>query len=751
MAARIVLSPTQNRVKDCYVPIPILDMTLRCNGEEKVMVMDSLGNWTEAGFIPPSVAPTVTTTGSAGSFTANKYWAYKYVLVAKNAYPLIQNAVSGGGSFAPRSNPSPLATANSTVNTNQKSITIPTSTRADISHMWLYRTGYFSTAQEATDAANAGVAFWIGEVINDPNLATVPFTDAGTLVGQEQLENDNFPAPQFRYAVFHDPYVWGFGNDEFVDEVTITSTGLVTLTGATDLWFNGRDTQRVTLDGITTGGYDNHGNFYFKWLSNTTGQLYQDIALTLPIGSNYTGTTNIHIKGASTTLYRCKPKNIHSWGTTEEVGDLAIPSLYFFTVSGGIGTGIAIVPNQNLLKLDTQSPNKCFTLNLKNAGNINFEQSLRIISDSSTSSHHSQFIATIANNRKVVWSLDTKTFSILESDGTSQEPISNNVYRTLRSISVSPTDREFLHGVYSSKLELNCIFLRTTNSISNLNTCIYYHGPTKQWGILEVYDVLCAEEFFHPQTKEAMVFVGTATGFIGEMFTNDWYWHWYTPTAGDLEITSTLDVDATINRVKLGQFNANDIAANIGVWCRVEKYGVSQTEVYNCRISDINGAFITFDLVYRENILQNFPGIGIGTTGSIFIGVIHSYLGKFLTAQLPFDYKKVDDIWISFDAPSIDSDFEIDFSGNLKFQKLDYYRPDFTFYESILQRNLTEFANDGTGTSITGIQQIARLNKPAEILLNHKHFGFLISDLQYVPVKYYAYQLNFTTDGNNST
>lgn len=685
MPGRVVISNPQNLVKDCYASAPKIDLTVRANGEESVMVMNALGQWVIAGFDSPSVAAGISTAAPAGSFTAGKYWAYQYVYVAKIAYPLVENAQTGGGSVAPRTNPAPKTTTDSVANINQKTLSIPTTQRNDLSHIWIYRTAYFTTAQEASDFADAGNMFWIGEVANNPNLATVNFIDNGSVSGLEQIENDNFRAAIFDKVVYADPYFWGFGNSVFSATVSVNTSGLITITDS-NKWYDGRNAETITFDGITSGGYNAQGSFYFKQIDNKTAQLYDDIALTQIVGLSVNGTTNCYIRGESTTLYRSKPRNPFSWGSTDLIGDVQVPAPYAFAVGGGNGTALAVIASLNLLKLDTELPNRTYTLNLKNAGTPNFEPSLRIISDVfSVSNQHSQFSAILQQGQNVLWGMDSKSFSIIQCDGASQNEISDEVYNTMRNLSDVYADRLLSHGIYCPRLEMNCMFFKTFGVTGRaVNKMVYYHAPTGYWGILDCMDILCSASVVDPEVGQLKIIVGTETGYVGEMFAEGQYQNWFEPailnsTTGTIARGLITPVSSTANTIVSDvSFRDNHgvvIPCVEGNWLTVlvPSNITTRFDKYYCRIAMVanDGITLNIDRVYQcandiegEIFLTSFPVLAfpknVGTTA--YVGLIEMQVGRSFNGhalaekelsrnflgQIPFNYRNLEEVWTAF-------------------------------------------------------------------------------------------------------
>lgn len=789
MPGRIVISNPQNLVKDCYASAPKIDLTVRANGEESVMVMNALGQWVVAGFNSPSVSAGISAALPTGSFTANMYWAYQYVYVAKIAYPLVENAQTGGGSVAPRTNPSPKTTTDSVTNIDQKTLSIPTTQRSDLSHIWIYRTAYFSTAQQASDFADAGNLFWIGEVANNPNLASVNFIDNGSVAGLEQIENDNFTAPIFDKVVFADPYFWGFGNSVFSASVSVDTTGLIAITDS-NKWFDGRNAQTITFDGITSGGYNAQGSFYFKQIDNFTAQLYDDIALTQTVGLDVNGTTTCYIRGESTTLYRSKPRNPFSWGSTDLIGDVQVPSPYAFGVGGGNGTALAVIASLNLLKLDTELPNRTYTLNLKNAGTPNFEPSLRIISDVfSVSNQHSQFSAILQQGQNVLWGMDSKSFSIIQCDGASQNVISDEVYNTMRNLSDVYEDRLLSHGIYCPRLEMNCMFFKTFGVTGQaVNKMVYYHAPTGYWGILDCMDVLCSSSIVDPAVGQQKIIVGTETGYVGEMFAEGQYQNWFqpawlgTPSAGTQAHGLITPVSSTSTTI-VSDINFRNIHGDVvpcveGNWLTVlvprniPTIAVT-TDKYYCRIATVanDGITLNLDRVYKaandingEIFLTTFPVLNFGgfpfNTGTIaYIGLIEMQIGRSFNGhgiaekelsrnflgQIPFNYRNLEEIWSAWkytvNILSIPTD-----SGPVNAIAGDIYPPTIEMYNGYLdenpygknQRQLT-LAPDGSDVLLTS--QTKYWAQQTSLNLDQtKIFGMVFRDQGFNESHFMAYE-----------
>lgn len=794
MPGRVVISNPQNLVKDCYASAPKIDLTVRANGEESVMVMNALGSWVLAGFDSPSVAAGISTSAPVGSFTANQYWAYTYVYVAKIAYPFVENAQTGGGSVAPRTNPAPKTTTDSVASINQKTLSIPTTQRNDLSHIWIYRTAYFSSAAQAATFADAGNIFWIGEVANNPNLASVNFIDNGSVSGLEQIENDNFRASIFDKVVYADPYFWGFGNSVFTASVSVDTTGLITITDS-NKWFDGRNAQTITFDGITSGGYNAQGSFYFKQIDNKTAQLYDDIALTQVVGLSVSGTTNCYIRGESTTLYRSKPRNPFSWGSTDLIGDIQVPAPYAFAVGGGNGTALAVIASLNLLKLDTELPNRTYTLNLKNAGTPNFEPSLRIISDVfSVSNQHSQFSAILQQGQNVLWGMDSKSFSIIQCDGASQNEISDEVYNTLRNLSDTYADRLLSHGIYCPRLEMNCMFFKTFGVTGQaVNKMVYYHAPTGYWGILDCMDVLCSSSIVDPAVGQQKIIVGTETGYIGEMFAEGQYQNWFQPavlnsTTGTVARGLITPVSSTANTIVsdvLFRDNHGIVIPCVeGNWLTVLVKNTSlidprvvNFDKYYCRIATVanDGITLNLDRVYREAndingeiFLTTFPVIPdmtvpahIGTLA--FVGLIEMQIGRSFNGhglaekelsrnflgQIPFNYRNLEEIWCAFKYTTNYFNLEFD-GGSGPAVAGDIYNPTIELFNGYLDanpfgRNTKPLTNAPSGADVLLASQTRYWAMQTNLNLDQtKIFGAVFRDQGFIESHFMAYEIRLS-------
>lgn len=654
MALVTIIADTQKRSKDSFAGSSVVGLALRSNGEEKVKVIDARGNVYDAGFTAPTVAPTVADDG-VGLLPNNKWAAYVYAY-ASSKFPFVESDLAIDGKLYPRSNGSPIETYQYTGAGSRKVAgTATKTTAAGIDLIWIFRTTFFDTEVEAQTAAEAGQVFFIDEVVNDGIAGTVAWTDNNATDSADQIQLDNFVAPQFQFCVYYDPYWWGFGNLPFAAEAEWDnshsgSTGLVTLTG-TDEWFNGRDGQNITFEGITTGGFDGNGTFRFLWLTSTTATVTTDGST--PVALPSTGTGRVLIQGPATTLYRSKPRNPFSWGYVEIIGDINVPQQYAFKVGGGLGTAIAVVPNNATLKLDCEQPSKCYTLNLRSAGTSSFENTLRIISDVySVSAHHSQFAAVTQNGQTVLWGLDYKNFAILQSDGISQIPISGPIPKILRALTQDRTRQLLAHGCYDPRTEMNCLWVSTLNSLSLVNYLIYQHAPTGFWGFSNEHDVLSSATIQDTQTGSTKTFIGTQTGFLGQALV-DQVWSNWLPDEGKYT-GSIVSATGTTITTDAGDeaFNTADDGL-IGNWVLVTDED-GQAEQF-ARISAVAAHTLTFDL-FRALVgggTAAFDPVPVAGA-KFYVGLIECRLLKYFDFQSPQTDKQLMEMW--FTQENVDPD-----------------------------------------------------------------------------------------------
>lgn len=511
----VLISGLQNRVKNSAAYAEDLGLMLVANGEEMPYLLTSQGEKIPAGIAVPTVIPTVTDTGS-GNLTHNNWAVYVYVYVNENGFPLV----------APRlySNPSPhsLAFQYTASGDRKVNVTITGTDDVLVDKVYLYRTTLQTTQILAETAADAGLLYFIGSIDN-PGVTTATIEDnLLTNLGNPQVDFTNFVTSQFRFVVWDGSYFWGFANHPFRAEASWETDGTIILANpSVDKFFGGRNEQFITFSTISTGGIDNRGTFLFKQTGDFSGQAILEDGSDATLPSNTGG--NIVIVGPTANLYRSGYRNPFQWGYMQSIAGTFIPALWELKVSGALGTAIAIIPDQQLLKLDMEFPALCLTFALQTASTDVFAATKRQVSRLySVTSHFSQFTA-ISKGRQVLWGMDFKNLAIVECDGFTQVPISSSVSVLLRNLTKNRSLHLLTHGTYDPVTEINALWLSSSSvdaglSPTTFDLCIYQHAPTGYWGMFADYGILCSAPVEDPITSARNTLVGTENGFLGKAF-----------------------------------------------------------------------------------------------------------------------------------------------------------------------------------------------------------------------------------------
>lgn len=519
----ILISGLQNRVKNSAAYAEELGLMLIANGEELPYLLSSSGEQIPAGIAAPLVTPTVADSG-AGTLTNNEWAVYVYVYVNENGFPLV-----GARLF---SNPSAHSVAYQYAGAGARKVdvTVEGTDIPIVGKIYLYRTALQTTQVLAETAADAGLLNFVGEAVNT-GVGSIDIEDNTlTITGNEAVEFTFFTVPQFRFVVWDGSYFWGFANHPFRAEATWDLAGAITLSlPDVDKFWGGRDGQYLTFSDITTGGIDGRGTFFFKQTGDFTGQAVDadGVDMVLPTATG----GNIVIIGESATLYRSGYRNPFQWGYLQNIAGSYIPSLWALKVSGSVGTAIAIIPDQQLLKLDMEFPALCLTFSLQSANTDVFNQTKRQVSRlHSVTSHFSQFFA-ISKGRQVLWGFDAKNLAIVECDGYTQVPISGPISVILRKLSKNRSLHLLSHGIYDPATEINAVWLCTEAADENeasamFDLCVYQHAPTGFWGIIADYGILSSAVVEDPVTSRRNTLVGTETGFVGKAFDVASYGNW---------------------------------------------------------------------------------------------------------------------------------------------------------------------------------------------------------------------------------
>lgn len=518
----IIATGIQTRWKDCFASSERVRLTLRTNGEERTQVIDQYGNMVQAGFDAPTVDPTLVVS-SGGSLAASSWYAYRYVYASSN-YPGVENAVTvADGELWPRSNPSGFDVDVTTGSNKTITITVTKTTRSDVDKILVYRTEAFSTQALAENAAEAGEMFYIATVANNGIAGTTTVTDNGLTDTGEILEADNFSASIAWFCVFDGTQWFAAGNPEFTATATLNGTNTVTIAGP-PYWFDGRNGQKVTFDGITSGGGDGRGTFYFNWTGNNTATLFDDQALTVASTVPYTGTTTIHVQGFASTLYRSKPYNPFSWGYTQEIvnddgSTTQIPQSFALNIGGGSVTALAVAGNPRKLKVDLENPQKTISYDLEVADDIDaLARSAQDIDlTGSVTSHFSQFHGFLGED-PVLFGLDTYNGNILAFTGTRHVIVSDALGGFLLTLDRASNAHRFFHGQYDPETELNCIWVRYYDTTVRNNVMVWIHGPTQEVGWTQDFDLLSSCTLLDSEANQRYLLGGTTGGNIGRLF-----------------------------------------------------------------------------------------------------------------------------------------------------------------------------------------------------------------------------------------
>jgi hypothetical protein len=196
-----IITGTQKRSKDSFASSPVVGLAVRSNGEESVKIIDARGNVYSAGIAAPTVAPTVADDG-VGLLPNAKYAGYVYVY-ATSRFPFVESDLSVNGKLYPRSNASPVQVYQYTGAGSRKVAgTATKTTAAGVDKIWVFRTAFFATSIEAQTAAEGGFAFFVAEVANNGIAGLQNWTDNNPVSSADQIQNDNFAAPQFQFCVY---------------------------------------------------------------------------------------------------------------------------------------------------------------------------------------------------------------------------------------------------------------------------------------------------------------------------------------------------------------------------------------------------------------------------------------------------------------------------------------------------------------------------------------------------------------------
>jgi hypothetical protein len=639
----VVSTSCQTRWKDSCAPSSQTGLTVVANGEEVVSVLTQDRTLVPAGIDAPTVAPTVSD-GGTGVLPAGSV-AYLYCY-ASSQYPGVAATTTAGGFLYPKSQPSPVS-ATYTITANHRNIvTCTTTNAAGIDKILVYRAPAIIGADSPPDytsiVAKAGQAFFVGMVDNNSSLATVNFIDnipnGGT---QEELEVDNFTAPQAQFVVYIDPYWYMIGNFDLDVAVTLDASGNATAVANT--FFIGRQGQpgireKVTFDGITTGGFDGKGTFYFKYNSDSVANVSVLDDLSDTASPGYTGTTVMHVKGFAGNLYRSKARNPFAWGYTSDVGagDTRIRLTQTFEQTlGGYAVAMAVLPQQQILKIDLERPSHSVAINVSLQGletDTNFNQACQFIDTRYiVTAHFSQFPCLLNNGQTALRGIDTGNFAIVQGDAGGQAPVSDEIKNTLRTMEENLNYARLFHGCYDARTELSCFWIKTCNDPANLvsiDTCLLYHGPTGQWSSFRDMDVTASASIYDPVTLTTFTLVGTRSGFLCEAFAKGVFTQYGTPFAQLL--------DPPVNTSPPGYLGSYGIASPqptgfIGSWA----YVIPAIYTYDGSNNPVYFTSATSSVVLMARVTSIIPaGLGGGIVTDAWLDPTTNTV---ISPTVPFD------------------------------------------------------------------------------------------------------------------
>lgn len=638
--------------KPCFAPSVNVGLCLMSNGQDQVQVIDPYGFIVPA-FIPqPTVTPTVVDGGPAGQMTVGQWVCYVIVYGANRRYPYVEaNAI--GGKIYPRGNPSAASVAHQVPASGScdVTITLPESiVRTDLTRVLIFRTLDMPSAAKAQAAAAAGDLYYtdrLGVPVNNPANQTFVYNDKFATPTDDLVEYDNYPAPQFQFCVFVDPYWWGFGNYQFPTPASWTDNGLVSFNDPNFVFNPGRYQQPCFVKSIGDDGDTTNivRQFYAFPVAGQPNQAQLCTTLDGDLPGPNSGLTNntgtLTFAGPSTTLYRSKYRNPMAWGTTDYVGVIRVPSQFYFRVGGGIGTGIAQVPNMPLLVLSTKNPPATYTLDLRTAGTAQFNATLRTISTLySATSQFSQFPACTPAGAMCLWMHDGDNFVILACDGNSLVPISSPVSQTMRSLTSDKLMQQMVHGLYDPLTQMNCMWLARQGATGSMDILVMQHAPTGNWHTQFEGDVLSSATLQASICGLNANYVGTEKGIMGVVLDVNKTRNWLYETlvlAGTLNVTSQLSTAVPANSPGLiGSFIlVTDQTGAEEQWGRIDSM---QNDGVTFTVDKVWSPRYGWSSQWFRAPVENDP---------YFLGVIELSLLRYIDMGAFTDDHKLDELWVA--------------------------------------------------------------------------------------------------------
>lgn len=491
-------------------PAPDLGLTIIADGFHLPFLLDSQGVKYKCGIDKPTIAPIQNTTGGNPVST---YCSYVYCYAIRNL-PKVEHTNSAGGLIYPRSNPSPHSIPNR--GGMGAVLSIPPSVDPQVTDIFIYRTAAFTDNDEAISAAEAGLLYYVGKMDN-VGSANLSFTDGADATSIEQASYDNFTAPMFTNVIYSEPYFYAGGFYKFESDIVVDYSGDISST--TSKFREGLNGKVATLDGISSGGFDGKGRFYFKVINLTTGKLYLDSALTIASPSPSSGSTRITIDGFSNILYRSAPRNPLSWGETEFIGDAIIPKQTGIRVGGGRIVSIADIGSSSTLKVDTIEPSKTFIFNLRATSVEDFTLTRKPINSPFTvDTYQAQVEIPSSEGLQSIVGFDSSSGVFFTTDGLSTSALYPDISKVIDKM-VLNSDRANAHVCYDPNNKTVIFFVKTTTfaNFANLYNAYCLHIPSMQWSRFLAPDVNCTLRIYDKIAGRYRTLVGSSLGRIGSL------------------------------------------------------------------------------------------------------------------------------------------------------------------------------------------------------------------------------------------
>lgn len=577
--------------------------------------------------------------------TVGQYVCYVYVYAAARRYPYVE-ALAMGGKIYPRGNPSPASDpiqipvggAISVQYHNPNSLVRP-----DLDRVFIFRTLDANTANQAKRFAAAGDFYFVDSVPAPAgNVGTTDsYVDLFATPTDDLVEYDNFGAPQFNFCIFIDPYWWGFGNFELPVKAHWDDDGTVTFDDPSFIFYSGRWQQPCYLKTVadTTDVQRNYYAFPITAhpeLCSLKVNLDGVAPATFDAGEGW-----IVFNGPSTTLYRSKYRNPLAWGETSYVGIIRIPDQFYLKVGGGIGTGIAQVPNIPLLVVSTKAPAATYTLDLRTAGTDQFPASKRLISNLySVSSHFSQFAASTASGNMVLWGHDADNFAILACDGNAIVPVSMPVSQTMRGLTRDRDLRRLVHGAYDPGTQMNCMWLARAGGSDTMDLAVMQHAPTGNWHINFEGDVLSSAILESIFCSLRHLYVGAEQGMFGTGLDEEKTRNWIAEDVALSGLITESNNVPGINRNLVG------VASVVGNWMLVVNQNTGLEQL--ARIISVTSTHITVDKIYIRGVgwnndWQQLPVVG----NKFYIGLNETIVLRYFDFGEFMEDRKLEELWLT--------------------------------------------------------------------------------------------------------